>query len=143
MEQMPFNVTELINIPELQGMFRLIDSEETDLMFKWLEHKFHIPCGQIDWSLVNGSNTIKIDNCSESQICDYLLSINVSTNTDACWSIIWSDSKIGVNLKFTLISKFIGEIWYPAKADVWIISPRKDFCIEITHESVLSYGFVH
>ena len=141
MIEQPFYLREMMNIPELKGLYKVLDLKTTKLAFSWLEENFQLPWGQIDWSRVDESNSIKINYWSNDQIGEYLLSLSLP-EINASWSIIWSDFDLGITMPFIQVCKFIENIWYPAKSNVWIISPNKDCCVEITHESFLSHALL-
>lgn len=141
MEEPSFYVRELAYIPELQEKFSVLDIKSTELIFEWLQTRFNLPWGQIDWSRVSNSKSVEVKSWTCSQIGDYILSVQPPSKNDN-WIVIWSDSDVAITLHLSLICRFIGELWYPGKSDVWMISPNKNFCIELTHESVLSYSLL-
>jgi len=136
-----FYIRELILIHELKDKFDVLDSEQVKFLLDWLEQQFEIPWGQIDWSKVSQSKSIKISKWENHQLTQYLSSLSLP-NKSLNWSIVWSDAECGISIPFQLACDFIGELWYPSKSDIWMIEPEKKVCVEITHESVLSYAIL-
>ena len=112
---------ELAYIPELQKNFSALDIKSTKLMFEWLQTRFNLPWGQIDWSRVSNSKSVEVKSWTFSQIGDYILSVQPPNKNDN-WIVIWFDSDVAITLHLSLICRFIRELWYPGKSDVWIIS---------------------
>lgn len=136
-----FYTHELSKVPILCDNIQVLSIEETRYHFQWLEMNFDIFWGKINWSKVSKSVSVNIKKWTYSDLSQYLYSLDLQgENSEFC--IVWSDSDVGVKVRFTLICQFIEELVYPGKSDIWIVNKSKSFCLEITHDEIISYAFL-
>jgi hypothetical protein len=136
-----FYTDELSKIPVLSENIQILSIEETQNNFQWLEMQFDIFWGKINWSKVPKSVSVDIRRWTSSDLSQYLSSLDLPGSSSTC-CVVWSDSDIGIKISFTLICQFIDEFIYPGKSDIWIVDKNKNFCLEVTHDEILSYTFL-
>lgn len=133
---MEFNISRLIEIPELKESIQIIEAPQAKKYVDWLMENFEFPYGQIDWKGIVNSKTISIDGMDDNDISEILKEV---IKPEIGFTGIWSDIDRGIKLKGDMVIKYPGALWYPVKEDLWLISDDYKSVIEFHHEAYLSY----
>ena len=129
---MSFNIDRLTEVDGLKDEFELLEASATSAVFDWLNDKFDLKYGQIDWDKVEGATTFEIDGLNKGKVLRHLLSLGLTPDDSVL--AVWSDCDEGIRLSVRAAFSFYDDLWYPAKEDLWLVTEDHSACIEFHHE---------
>lgn len=86
-------------------------------------------------------NVVDISLMEEDSVVSLLLSFD--TNNSEVY-IFWpSDSNtshnVGIKIPYHIFCKYYDDLWYPSSDDIWVYDTQNTFCIEISHEEIVTF----
>ena len=128
----------------IQSRLSVIDSfpfsyESIELSDKFVKNMFDI----IDDILSKNPplNVIDISLLEKDSVTSLLLGFD--TNNSEVYVFWTSDSNanhnVGIKIPYHIFCKYYDDLWYPCSDDVWVYDTQNTFCIEISHEEIVTH----